>query len=102
METTAVFLFFMSIKTGRNVVMEEGDDQESVSKSFSKSSTFSVAVTGQIEKVSCPSFNHVYCKYTCHYGTDWTVAAGNEEGITQIAKKSVFPALSSISHQQTQ
>ena len=77
--------------------MEEADDQQSVPKSFSKSSTFSIAITGQLEKVSFSSCNHVYCKYTCSYGADWTVVAGNAEGITQVAKKAVFPAPSSSS-----
>lgn len=73
-------------------VMEETDDLQAVSKSFSKSSTFCIAITGQIEKVSFTSFNHVYCKFTCCFGVDWTVVAGSAEGITQVAKKAVFPA----------
>ena len=61
----------------------------------SKSSTFSIAVSGQIEKVAAPSFNHVYCRYTYVYGTDWTLVAGSEEGLTQVGKRAVFQAHSS-------
>jgi B9 domain-containing protein 1 len=72
--------------------MEETEDVPALPKSFSKSSTFSIAITGQIEKVSFTSYNHVYCKFTTCFGVDWTVVAGSAEGITQVAKKAVFPA----------
>lgn len=71
--------------------MENEKEEKPVSRPLSVSSTFSVSVTGQIEKVYFPSFDHVYCKYSFSYGTDWSVVAGDEEGITQVSKRAVFP-----------
>lgn len=81
--------------------MDENNDCESdsQSKSLSTSSIFSIAVTGQIEKVTFTHYNHVYCKYSCHHGVDWTVVAGSAEGVTQVGKKAVFLLPSSQANQ---
>lgn len=78
--------------------MDESEDSDR-SKSLSNSSTFSIAITGQIEKVNFVSYDHVYCKYSCHHGTDWKVVAGSAEGVTQVSKKAVFAVSSSQSSQ---
>ncbi|KAF6206300.1 hypothetical protein GE061_017530 [Apolygus lucorum] len=49
---------------------------------------FVLSVVGQIESADFPEHDHVYCKYCFMYGQDWEVMFGNEEGISQVAKKS--------------
>lgn len=50
---------------------------------------FLVNVTGQIETANFPGCNNLYCKYCYVAGTDWSIVAGPEEGISQMAKKSL-------------
>lgn len=57
---------------------------------FSKSSTFTLSVTGTIDRVFLPAHNHLYAKYSFAYGTDWAVITGVEEGVTQVGKRSPF------------
>ena len=77
------------------------EETTEVTASYSRSSIFSVGVTGMIEKVFFPSFNHVYCKFNYSYGSDWSVVAGVEEGVTQIGKKAIFASASPSSSNQT-
>jgi len=77
------------------------EETNTLTASYSRSSMFSVSVTGSIEKVFFPSFNHVYCKYNYCYGTDWSVVGGIEEGVTQIGKKAIFASASTSTTQAT-
>ncbi|XP_054271875.1 B9 domain-containing protein 1 [Macrosteles quadrilineatus] len=52
-------------------------------------SGFYISVIGRIEKAEFPNFDNLYCKFSFHYGQDWEVTAGNEEGISQIGQKSL-------------
>ncbi|XP_077527883.1 B9 domain-containing protein 1-like isoform X2 [Haemaphysalis longicornis] len=49
---------------------------------------FMVSVTGQIESAELTGSDDMYCKYCFVHGGDWSVAAGVEEGISQVARKS--------------
>ncbi|XP_063444456.1 B9 domain-containing protein 1-like [Mytilus galloprovincialis] len=51
-------------------------------------SVFLVMVGGQIESGEFPGFDDIYCKYCLHYGPDWLITSGLEDGITQMTKKS--------------
>ncbi|CAG2235888.1 B9D1 [Mytilus edulis] len=35
-----------------------------------------------------PGFDDIYCRYCLHYGPDWLITSGLEDGITQMTKKS--------------
>ncbi|XP_029838840.2 B9 domain-containing protein 1 [Ixodes scapularis] len=52
---------------------------------------FMVKVGGQIESAKFTGIDDIYCKYSFVHGTDWTVAGGIEEGISQMCKKSKDP-----------
>ncbi|KAI9099794.1 B9 domain-containing protein [Phlyctochytrium arcticum] len=54
-------------------------------------SFFSVLLTGQIESCRYPTTGNLYCKYILTFGPDWSVVAGQDEGITQMALTSVTP-----------
>ncbi|KAG5326861.1 B9D1 protein, partial [Acromyrmex heyeri] len=47
---------------------------------------FFLSVTGSIEHAKFYEVNNVYCKYSFHFGPDWSVVAGIEEGLTQMCK----------------
>ncbi|KAK0162247.1 hypothetical protein PV327_008599 [Microctonus hyperodae] len=47
---------------------------------------FFVCVTGSIEYGEFYEINNAYCKYIYHYGPDWSVVTGIEEGLTQMCK----------------
>ncbi|XP_077489575.1 B9 domain-containing protein 1 [Amblyomma americanum] len=49
---------------------------------------FMLNVSGQIESAQLTGADDVYCKYCFVHGADWTVAAGVEEGISQVTRKS--------------
>lgn len=51
------------------------------------SSAFLVNITGEIESAQIAGVEHIYCKYCYAHGTDWQIAAGLEDGISQIAKR---------------
>ncbi|KAH3862636.1 B9 domain-containing protein 1-like [Dreissena polymorpha] len=55
---------------------------------MASSSVFLVMVSGQIESAEFPEFDEIYLRYNLHYGQDWLVTSGLEEGISQVAKKS--------------
>mmetsp|Transcript_21252 Transcript_21252/g.36485 ORF Transcript_21252/g.36485 Transcript_21252/m.36485 type:complete len:203 (+) Transcript_21252:18-626(+) len=50
-------------------------------------SHFIMNCTGQIESAYFPGLDNLYCKFNLHFGQDWTVIQGLEEGITQITNK---------------
>nr|XP_040578454.1 LOW QUALITY PROTEIN: B9 domain-containing protein 1-like [Lepeophtheirus salmonis] len=57
---------------------------------FSDTSTvFLLSVTGQIQGADFPGMDDLYCRYSFVSGPDWAITAGQEEGISQVAKKSL-------------
>ncbi|XP_024893585.1 B9 domain-containing protein 1-like isoform X2 [Temnothorax curvispinosus] len=52
---------------------------------------FFLAVTGSIEHAEFYDVNNAYCKYSFHFGPEWSVVAGIEEGLTQMCKCSNDP-----------
>jgi len=53
------------------------------------SSVFLVMVSGQIESASFPEFEELYCKFSFVYGQDWVITSGSEEGLSQVANKTL-------------
>ncbi|XP_015117452.1 B9 domain-containing protein 1 isoform X1 [Diachasma alloeum] len=47
---------------------------------------FFVCATGSIEYGMFYEIDNAYCKYQYHFGDDWSIVAGIEEGITQMCK----------------
>eukprot|EP00045_Choanoeca_perplexa_P003053 m.28441 g.28441 ORF g.28441 m.28441 type:complete len:193 (+) comp11838_c0_seq2:136-714(+) len=47
---------------------------------------FLLMMHGEIASVQSP-FDNLYCKYSLVYGTDWSMSAGLEEGISQTCTK---------------
>lgn len=45
-------------------------------------------VNGSIETAEFTGIDDIYCKYSFVHGQDWAVVAGNQEGISQMTKKS--------------
>ncbi|XP_047213429.1 B9 domain-containing protein 1-like isoform X2 [Girardinichthys multiradiatus] len=54
-----------------------------------ETTVFLLTVNGQIEGANFPDYDNLYCKYCYVYGHDWAPTTGLEEGITQIASKSI-------------
>ena len=52
-------------------------------------SFFLVSVTGQVEEGDFPDFDSLYCRLFWVVGQDWSVTAGQEEGVSQVSKKSL-------------
>ncbi|XP_015590856.1 B9 domain-containing protein 1 isoform X2 [Cephus cinctus] len=48
---------------------------------------FYVAVTGAIEYAEFYDIDNVYCKHGYHFGPEWSLVTGIEEGLTQMCKK---------------
>mmetsp|Transcript_6466 Transcript_6466/g.10580 ORF Transcript_6466/g.10580 Transcript_6466/m.10580 type:complete len:197 (+) Transcript_6466:116-706(+) len=48
---------------------------------------FFVECVGQIEKANFGDTDELYCRYAFHFGPDWTIMAGIDSGLSQIAKK---------------
>ncbi|XP_012271874.1 B9 domain-containing protein 1 [Orussus abietinus] len=46
---------------------------------------FFVSVTGSIDFAEFYDADSVYCKYRYHFGAEWSVVAGIEEGLTQMS-----------------
>ena len=46
---------------------------------------FELHCSGAVESGDFPGCENLYCKYSYLYGNDWTVLAGLEDGISQIA-----------------
>ncbi len=56
--------------------------------SFDNSTVFLLSVTGQVATGHFPGgHDNLYCKVCFVAGPDWAVTAGQEEGISQIARK---------------
>eukprot|EP01147_Barroeca_monosierra_P001702 gene1702-4826_t len=53
-----------------------------------RAGVFQVMVTGAVEAASFPTYDNLYCKYTIVCGENWTITAGVEEGVSQIASRS--------------
>jgi len=53
-------------------------------------SVFLLTVGGQIESAEFPEFDDIFCKYSFVFGQDWAITSGLEEGISQIAKRSLY------------
>jgi len=58
-------------------------------------SVFLLTISGQIESAEFPEFDDIFCKYSFVCGQDWYVTCGLEEGISQVAKKSLYYSESS-------
>ena len=54
---------------------------QSVSNS---SSYFLVSITGQVEYGCFPDYDDLYCRVFWVCGQDWSVTAGQEEGVSQV------------------
>ncbi|XP_046821126.1 B9 domain-containing protein 1 isoform X2 [Vespa crabro] len=52
---------------------------------------FFLSVTGSIEYAEFYNADNAYCKYGFHFGSEWSVVAGIEEGLTQMCKRSNDP-----------
>ncbi|KOX71538.1 B9 domain-containing protein 1 [Melipona quadrifasciata] len=52
---------------------------------------FFLSITGSIEHGDFYDVNNAYCKYGFHFGPEWSVIAGIEEGLTQMCKCSNDP-----------
>ncbi|XP_032669464.1 B9 domain-containing protein 1 [Odontomachus brunneus] len=52
---------------------------------------FFLSITGSIEHAEFYDVNNAYCKYGFHFGPEWNVVAGIEEGLTQMCKCSDDP-----------
>lgn len=52
---------------------------------------FFLSVTGSIEHAEFYDVDNAYCKYSFHFGSEWSVVAGIEEGLTQMCKCSNDP-----------
>lgn len=46
-----------------------------------------ITIQGQINECTTINANNIYCRYIFTYGSDWSVAQGSIEGITQTAKR---------------
>lgn len=53
-------------------------------------SVFLLTINGQIESAEFPEFDDIFCKYSFVCGQDWSITSGLEEGISQIAKRSLY------------
>merc|ERR1711915_40047 len=53
-------------------------------------SVFLLTIGGQIESAYFPELDDIFCKYSFVYGQDWSITSGLEEGISQIAKRSLY------------
>uniref|UniRef100_A0A1B6CRV4 B9 domain-containing protein 1 n=1 Tax=Clastoptera arizonana TaxID=38151 RepID=A0A1B6CRV4_9HEMI len=49
---------------------------------------FLISIFGQIEKAFFPGFDDLYCKYCLVSGPDWNLLSGQDEGFSQIGRKS--------------
>ncbi|XP_047348692.1 B9 domain-containing protein 1 isoform X1 [Vespa velutina] len=52
---------------------------------------FFLSITGSIEYAEFYNADNAYCKYGFHFGSEWSVVAGIEEGLTQMCKRSNDP-----------
>ncbi|XP_066585010.1 B9 domain-containing protein 1 [Prorops nasuta] len=52
---------------------------------------FVLSVTGSIEHAEFYDANNVYCKYGFHFGPEWSIVSGIEEGLTQMCKRTRDP-----------
>ncbi|XP_020279162.1 B9 domain-containing protein 1 isoform X2 [Pseudomyrmex gracilis] len=52
---------------------------------------FFLSVTGSIEHSEFYDVDNAYCKYGFHFGPEWSVVSGIEEGLTQMCKCSNDP-----------
>ena len=50
------------------------------------SSFFLVSITGQVEEGDFPDYDSLYCRLFWVCGQDWTVTAGQEEGVSQVSR----------------
>lgn len=51
---------------------------------------FYVCVSGQIERADFGPKEDLYCRYSFHFGPDWTIVSGLHTGLSQTARKSPF------------
>lgn len=51
---------------------------------------FYVSISGQIERAELSSQEDLYCRYSFHFGPDWTIISGIQTGLSQTARKSPF------------
>ena len=52
-------------------------------------SAFFVQCTGQIESGYYGTLDHLYCRYSFHFGHDWAIASGLDTGLSQTARRIV-------------
>ena len=53
--------------------------------SNSAASYFLVSITGQVEYGCFPDYDDLYCRVFWVCGQDWSVTAGQEEGVSQVS-----------------
>ena len=58
----------------------------------SASSYFLVSITGQVEEAWFPDHDDLYCRLFWVWGQDWVVTAGQEEGVSQVSRRSLDTA----------
>ena len=56
------------------------------------SSVFLLSISGQVEEAFFPDHDDLYCRLFWVSGQDWVVTAGQEEGVTQVSRKSLDSA----------
>ena len=54
------------------------------------SSFFLVSITGQVEEGDFPDYDSLYCRLFWVCGQDWTVTAGQEEGVSQVSRSASY------------
>lgn len=62
-----------------------------MSDSLNKNDGFYVMTTGQVESCQMSGSDHLYCRYSFAFGSDWSFANGVENGMSQIAVASPSP-----------
>mmetsp|Transcript_40095 Transcript_40095/g.40892 ORF Transcript_40095/g.40892 Transcript_40095/m.40892 type:complete len:208 (-) Transcript_40095:306-929(-) len=64
-------------------------------KNFSDESFF-LSVTGQVERGDFGAKEDLYCRYSFHFGPDWTIVSGLHTGLSQIARKSSLNCMDGV------
>mmetsp|Transcript_44174 Transcript_44174/g.112748 ORF Transcript_44174/g.112748 Transcript_44174/m.112748 type:complete len:199 (-) Transcript_44174:1485-2081(-) len=50
--------------------------------------SFTLLVTGEIDHAQIPGCDNAYCKYQVVHGEDWKFVDGQEDGLTQVTRRS--------------
>ena len=60
-----------------------------INRSVVDNNSFFVQCTGQIVSGEFGPVNYLYCRYTFHFGNDWTVSSGLDTGLSQTSCKNM-------------